>query len=62
MVTERFLDLADAVAQSRNTPDIPRVVLPSEMESLSDQELAAQVDETLEETARTFRSPVSAKP
>lgn len=40
-VTERFHDLAKAVAESREAPTLPMLVLPSDMENLTSDDLAA---------------------
>lgn len=39
-VTERFVDLAKAVAESRGVPDLPLLILPASIENLSEDEIA----------------------
>jgi uncharacterized hydantoinase/oxoprolinase family protein len=38
-VTENFSELASEIAQSREVPEIPRVVIRKDVELLSDEEL-----------------------
>ncbi len=49
LITERFLTLADTTRKGRGLPEMPLVVLPSDIEYISDAELRRMADKALAE-------------
>ena len=52
IVTEQFSALASTIAQSQGKPGLPILVLPSNIEELSDGELKALAQKTFDQAAR----------
>lgn len=46
VVSERFRTLAESVAKARKVPDFPIVVLPANIEDMSNEELRKLADDT----------------
>lgn len=51
-VTERFSQAAKTYARMKGKPDIPILVLPANIEELSDEELGSLAKTTFEQAAR----------
>ena len=51
VVTEQFSDLATTIARSRGKPRLPILVLPANIEQLSDSEIRALARSTLDRAA-----------
>ena len=51
IVTEQFSKLASTIARSRGRPGLPILVLPSNIEDLSDGELESLAHTTLDQAA-----------
>ena len=49
VVSERFQNLAAAIARARGKPEFPMIVLPANIEELSDSELHAMAEKTFPE-------------
>ena len=51
VVSERFENLAASLARSRGKPDFPMVVLPSDIEEMTDERLGELSERTFPEIA-----------
>ena len=54
IVTEQFSKLAATIARSRGKPSLPILVIPSNVEELSDQDLRALASATLQRAAEAL--------
>jgi hypothetical protein len=53
-VTERFEELARRIAESREVPDFPMVILPSDVEQMSDSKLVDIGQHALDEAVEAL--------
>ena len=57
VVSERFHNLAQSVARARHAPDLPMIVLPPNIEEITNEELHALADRTFPQIIDRLTKP-----